>query len=340
MSDHKPGISTSVTIPLQISVTLGGAATAAKPAVPGVQPIQAEGLFGRRPPLDLTELATRFSADSLSSAMFTWRTALSLALASRLAYSPPAEIEAVARGSWGLDSCEFLESGDTQVFVASTATAILVAFRGTESLGDWLADLNALSTTRGYGRVHRGFYQAFLEVKTQLEVEIGRLSNRSIVLTGHSLGGALATVAAAEWTGRAVSGIYTYGQPRVGKSDFAAHITSNFGGSMYRFVNDDDIVPRVPPNFRHVGRLYHFNARGDLKSSESLLTSSPDTEPPALTDAEFDQLRAQLLVTRAQTHALGHTEFPVGPPIVEGFFPSISDHGIDRYIDKILKHTD
>ena len=67
----------------------------------------------------------------------------------------------VVRNSWGFAKCDFLDVGDTQGFVAQTSDVVLVAFRGTESLGDWLGNLNLLSTQRPYGSVHRGFLLGF-----------------------------------------------------------------------------------------------------------------------------------------------------------------------------------
>jgi hypothetical protein len=65
-------------------------------------------------------------------------------------------------------------------------------------------------------------------------------------LSGHSLGGALATLAAAHIGQDAVQGLYTYGCPRVGDAAFAGKLPAR---SHYRFVHRDDWVPTVPPEF-------------------------------------------------------------------------------------------
>ncbi len=102
-----------------------------------------------------------FTLDSLRTDAFSWKTALSLATASKLSYEQEVAVQNVVRNSWGFAKCDFLDVGDTQGFVAQTSDVVLVAFRGTESLGDWLGNLNLLSTQRPYGSVHRGFLLGF-----------------------------------------------------------------------------------------------------------------------------------------------------------------------------------
>jgi V8-like Glu-specific endopeptidase len=319
-------------IPIEVSVTVGQpAARAASTAAVEVQPAPMEGMFTREPPVATSALPHPFSAASLAEAHFNWRTALSLALASRLAYESAAAIRATTHGLWQLQECQFIEADDTQCFVAATPQAILVSFRGTESVGDWLANLNVASRTRPYGVVHRGFLGAFQAVEGQLLAVLEASPNRSLLLTGHSLGGALATIAAAEWHQRFnVRWIMTYGQPAVGRSNFEQFM-QRYDASFFRFVNDDDVVPRVPPNYRHVGRLIRFDAAGNVPAG---------TESPArrdiermLTDAEFDKMRAALLQRRAQRRAVGVESLEA--PVAEGLLPSLSDHRLDAYIVKI-----
>ncbi|HZN33966.1 MAG TPA: trypsin-like peptidase domain-containing protein [Pirellulaceae bacterium] len=322
----------SWTVPLQVTISLGQPTPSAR--ITGAP--SKEGLFG--PSVPLAEVAARFSADSLAATQFSWETALSLALASKLAYSPAALVHSTGLSDWRLATCAFFEESDTQCFVASTPAAAFVAFRGTESLGDWLADLNVASIRRPYGVVHRGFYFAYQVIQAQLEQALAAVGSRPLLLTGHSLGAALATIAAAELHDRwRIAGIYTYGQPRVGFSSFVSFFNQRFGTKLYRFVNDDDIVPRIPPGYQHVGRLFHFTAQGSLESTlESAAPGLTATELPPLTDAEFDQLRSELLATRASRKA-GARESLLPTPALEGFFPSISDHSMDEYIPKIAR---
>ncbi len=324
------------TIPLQVSVSLGTPQPTAATMTPAASEDLREGLFGRRTPRSSPETAARFSRDSLSATGFTWSTALSLVLASQLSYRNASVVETTAKTDWKLSTCKFLEAEATQCFIASSADVVLIAFRGTESLGDWLGNLNTFPKSRPYGTVHRGFYFAFQDVRPQLEDELREFAGRSLLLTGHSLGGALATIAAAEWQGGySIKGIYTYGQPAVGRGQFLRFMGEHYGDQFFRFVNDDDIVPRVPPNFWHVGQLYHFDSRGRLKAQrESLGTTTESDGPPMLSEAEFNQLRGQLLMEQAQMQSGAQTE-AVAAPELEGFFPSVRDHRLDEYIANI-----
>jgi hypothetical protein len=338
--------SASWTIPLHVTVTIGTpklmTAAAPAPAVAISAVAGREGVSSRAAPV---VAAGRFDLGSLSSGQFDWKAALSCALASKLAYEEGPVVRDTTTGSWGFQDCEFLDRDNTQCFVAWSSDVALVSFRGTASVGDWLANLNLFSTTRSYGTVHRGFLGAFQVVESDLQTLLRPLSGRTLVVTGHSLGGALATIAAAEWEDRfSISFIYTYGQPAVGKGTFPASIDGHYPGKFFRFVNDDDVVPRVPPTYRHVGKLFHFDANGNLEDQlESAAVEaanrviapvfhSPEN-PPIMTEAEFDRMRAQLLEEKLRARSAG-TESMQGPAL-EGILPSVSDHAIDRYIAKV-----
>jgi hypothetical protein len=323
-----------LTVPLNISIDFGQP-NFNQPAIAPAQPkvatrSQAEGLFGPPPrTFSLSELARMFSVDSLTETNFNWRTALSLACASKFAYESSAIIEAAGVQDWGFDTCRFVETGDTQAFVASTPESILVAFRGTESLGDWIQNIRVLPTSTTMGDAHTGFLRGFNGVQAELESIIGDFSARPVVITGHSLGGALSTVAAGKWNGVfPVSAVYTIGQPAVGGSDFKSFVEQNYPDSIFRFVNDDDIVPKLPPGYDHLGKLIHFGPRVEQPLMESFGSSNVGR---VLSDAEYEAF-IQQLESAKRTSRL---ESLPGAK-VEGLLPSFSDHKSDRYIEKIL----
>ncbi len=347
-------------IPLQITVSIGSPDRVPEGDSPKrVQARAALGVRAATASKGVTESSDpfmdKFSIPSLNRTDFDWHTALSLALASRLAYGSAGEVEVTTRQTWGLETCEFVEADDTQCFVATSADAVLVSFRGTENLGDWLSNLNLLTTSRPYGKVHRGFLGAFQVVEQKLLDILARFPGRRVLLTGHSLGGALALVAAAEWRNKfQIAWVHTHGQPGTGKKDFQGFIQGHYADNYYRFVNDDDIVPMVPPAFKHAGRLIHFTAEGDLErvagssvvESLGIEVGAVPVETPMLSEEEFDLLRARLLqervaragaplteasVERATVEAVGAT----ATESLEGLFPSVSDHSIDLYVAKI-----
>ena len=168
-----------------------------------------------------------------------------------------------------------LLASDTQAFVAQNEQMMLIAFRGTQpnQAADWLSDLKTahVAWRRPGTRVHEGFHAALESVWSGLSPRIAARGNRSVWITGHSLGGALATLCAAEARvvlGARARGVYTFGQPRVGNGAFADFLNQELGAQVFRHVNDKDIVPRVPlfgMGFHHWGREAEFNERGERR---------------------------------------------------------------------------
>jgi hypothetical protein len=166
-------------------------------------------------------------------------------------------------------------------------------------------------------------------------------------LTGHSLGGAIATVMAAEWQGfLPASKVVTFGQPAVGKGAFRMFYQQHYSGQFFRFVNEDDIVPRVPPTYEHVGRLLHFDTDGNLQhgqvlsegfvgAAESVRGVAIDEGLPMLTDEEYRSLQSSLMSSADEGNSRGTESLSV--PVSEGLISSIRNHGIDGYIDKVAR---
>jgi hypothetical protein len=119
--------------------------------------------------------------------------------------------------------------------------------------------------------VHEGFSKALGAVWGTMGILPERLQNRgnkTVWITGHSLGGALAELCAARAAldgGIPVQGVYTFGQPRVGDGAFATAVETAIGGRIFRHVNHRDLVPRVPGFgmlYRHYGNQIYFDKSG------------------------------------------------------------------------------
>ena len=163
-----------------------------------------------------------------------------------------------------LEELQFFNTGDTQCSVIRTsgsndgAFAVLV-FRGTNALQDWLTNLKATPVEWPVGgEVHEGFKEAIDLVWD----EVGKFLD-SVTLpmfyTGHSLGAALAILAASR---RAPRAVYTFGSPLIGDQEFGATLP---GSGVYRVVNNLDAVTTVPDtDFDPVGELHYITHDGGM----------------------------------------------------------------------------
>jgi Lipase (class 3) len=215
--------------------------------------------------------------DPLDPALFAGnRDALCAELA-RLAYfsfkpEQRARLEA-ALAALGLGRAHFLEDrhSDTQVFVAlDAAGTAFVAFRGTQpdAWRDIRTDARLLRLPwAGKAWVHRGFRDAYdsrssnraaSSLRAELRGLLARLAPQAIVTTGHSLGGALATLFASDHLS---AELVTFGSPLVGNAAFTAQFEDR---AVRRYRQCADLVTRVPfewlgyrpvPGLRYIDRM-------------------------------------------------------------------------------------
>lgn len=145
----------------------------------------------------------------------------------------------------------------TDALLAETPFSYVLAFRGTEltSMSDLKTNAKATLIHSGSaGRVHKGFFKAYQSIEDPLIEALSHLQeNKTVIITGHSLGGALATIAARELESRYnIAACYTFGAPRVGDEVWCGKIKTK----IYRVVNAADPVTMLPPN--GMGCLKHI----------------------------------------------------------------------------------
>lgn len=164
----------------------------------------------------------------------------------------------------------FISSGvNCEVFYIEYDNNLVVCFRGTESMEDVLTDLKIykkkfplLSLNEcEWPEVHAGFFEQFFSVCYKLEEVCN--NSKKLIFCGHSLGGALATLAAAYFGYKHVRkecSCITFGSPRVGDTLFAQYFDERVNVSL-RYVNDNDPVPCLPTSWRykHVKGLRWLN---------------------------------------------------------------------------------
>lgn len=161
----------------------------------------------------------------------------------------------------------------TQAYVAHNEEFVVLAFRGTEAdrMADIKADADAVQTTCPTGgRVHSGFKEQYDDVERQVEdlldpedpLDREKIEGKPLFITGHSLGGAVATMATRRLSDKyKIAACYTYGSPRIGTEEWVTQIKS----PIYRIVNSADPVPMVPLSGMAVfGLAKAFRTAGSL----------------------------------------------------------------------------
>lgn len=207
---------------------------------------------------------------------------------------------------------EYLDRDGAQCHIFGSDADIIFAFRGTEKRkdGDIRASLNfwkQVSLINGSERVHGGYFEEYNAIHHALEykypdensfITIDVLKNKKVYFTGHSLGGALATIACSRLFPDTDNELITFGSPRVGNIAFSKmlkHIPHK------RVVNNNDIVCNTPPrlmNFRHHGDKIYINRLQKIQLN------------PTFKDVVFDRLYG----------------------LLTGLRDPISDHKIDEYL--------
>lgn len=219
------------------------------------------------PELELRKDFSRFTAlrPLAKRAAYSDRTAWLMAILSELAYrldgatdSGNERLRSILEiGGFELLGVLFDAATDTQGFVAVRRTdndpgMVVVSFRGTQQVRDWMTNLRAHKVAVGsdqpqssktLGYVHKGFNQAFKAVEPGIHDCLRGFEDYPLYFTGHSLGGALATLATWHTAGSRLAACYTFGAPRVGDSG----LLDRFRTPIYRIVNGADPVPMVPP---------------------------------------------------------------------------------------------
>lgn len=202
-----------------------------------------------------------------------------------------------------VNTTDDLDAAATQAFLfqdtPSNPNLVVVAFRGTSpySAYDWCSDVDfSWYEIPGAGRVHRGFLKALGQQKSGWPIDIKQDNNKlyayyaikkklkeivqsnnkvKIMVTGHSLGGALAilffgVLALHDESSllKKLEGVYTFGQPRVGDAQFGEFMESkleSYKVKYVRIVYCNDIVPRLPFDskswlFKHFGGCHYYNS--------------------------------------------------------------------------------
>ena len=210
------------------------------------------------------------------------------------------ELPRLADGDWRRALSELVDGATPQLR--------MLLERAGESLRDVMTDFDALPETWPMGgRVHRGFAAALRRVWDDVVPALENLTV-PVLYTGHSLGAALAVLAAGL---RPPTAVYTFGAPRVGDAAFVASLGET---PVHRYVNCCDLVCRLPPTlYRPTGTLHYIDAAGRLDGA-----------------ADSDDRRLEARLAHFRRHGRQRDKV---------WFRDLADHAAINYLSAVLRRT-
>jgi len=287
--------------------------------------------------------------------IFDLASARATAWFTQLAYetADPAKVGRILTAwGWELHACHAgrldgpLDLLSSKGYIATSGDAAILAFCGTDplSIADWIRDFSIHRTPDG---IHAGFEAGITAIWDSVAPVLAA-STGPLYLTGHSLGGALAVIAARRLLAEGIAdldrllGVYTFGMPRTGDAAFAAAYRTIGDGALaartFRLVYGTDIVPAVPPwaapfAFRHFGAALSCDRGGRFNPA----TLAPDAEENLPAPSALLELLRDLLPRRDLPKFPGHR---VAAVLVDTFPPPIRDHVMDRYLAALQPEHD
>lgn len=284
--------------------------------------------------------AYTFDWDSFKpdSTEFNGANAHALSIASKRVYEPLEEVKKTYEAQ-GFEVKTFDRNG-TQAFLAIKDDVALLSFRGTEpdEVTDLLTDAQVCLVDGPYGKVHKGFSKGLDAVWPDIQKELDAANvgqDKPLFITGHSLGAALGTLAAArlEKQGKAPQGLYTFGSPRVGNDAFAERFNrSTLGSRTWRFRNNNDGVTIIPPpggpcDYTHVGSEVYLDNQGIAHDRPDASWIARDRRDSLFSPVQSYFLKKHMRGMKNDNNALEHLE-------------SMWDHGMTGYVKHVYVNQD
>ena len=141
----------------------------------------------------------------------------------------------------------------SRAIVRQTAAGLCIAFPGTDNADCWGADFDIEPVpVAGVGEVHRGFLEAWRAISVPV---LAAIAAQPVTLVGHSLGAAIALMAAMDMTisGKPPAAVYGFEPPRVSPNLGVRTLLAKVPVHLYK--NGNDIVPDLPPDWNHAALL-------------------------------------------------------------------------------------
>ncbi|NOQ35025.1 MAG: DUF2974 domain-containing protein [Methylococcaceae bacterium] len=188
-----------------------------------------------------------------------------------------------------------------QAMIVEHQDYLCMAFRGTDEIADWIDNINGFPEKVLFGSFHRGFWNSLKDIWDSLYqhyLALRKAKKRPLFITGHSLGAAMATLAAAQFIHQDLpfSSVYTFGQPRTMTKETSYIFDIEAKSRFFRFQNNNDLVTRVPARlmgYSHVGSSVYISEEGGIYTDPGFwfrFLDSIDGAMEAIADRKIDAI--------------------------------------------------
>ncbi len=238
--------------------------------------------------------------------------------------------------------------GSNSAVVGLKDDMAVVVFRGTDEIKDWYTNLNVRWDSVEHGRLHSGFWSAYQSLREEIVKELTSRELKQVWICGHSLGGAMALCCAYDLSSTntvPLSGVVTFGQPKLADRSLAAHISSSLSGKYLAVVADEDPVADTVPLCHFCGSAIWFDGesvrfdRGRVEAMQDgppVFGAGPDEEEgePFFQDVmSEEELRRKQEKLRQEENPPPRN--PDEPPVYASSLPFFRDHNMSNYIAKL-----
>jgi hypothetical protein len=168
----------------------------------------------------------------------------------------PADFARIAQQAYDAAPDIGVADSASRAIVRHTTAGLVVAFRGSDNEASWAADVDIETIdVPGVGDVHRGFWRAWEAISVDV---LAAIDGNPVTLVGHSLGGSIAIMAAAQMTvgGNPPAAVWSFEPARITPDLSVRTLLSKVPLHLYKTGND--IVPDLPPDWQHAAPLIHI----------------------------------------------------------------------------------